>query len=82
MQHDTHSTLDLHTTNSTPTNIALTNSLTDDVPGDLLVYLGVALVQDHEEQVEATHDGRRHRHVRLERLRAVVAPEHWVGWCE
>lgn len=44
-----------------------------DVAGDGLVGGGVALVENDEEEVEATHDGRRDGHVRLQRLAAVVA---------
>ena len=55
------------------------HTLTHDVSGDLLVDLRVAFVEDHEEQVEPAHDGRRYGHVGLERLRAVVAAEHGVG---
>ena len=45
----------------------------DGVVGDL-----VALVDENEEEIEATHDRRRHVDVLLERLAAVVASAHRV----
>ena len=42
------------------------NGLTDDVSGDGLVDFSVALVQDHEEQVEAAHDRRGDSHIGLQ----------------
>lgn len=51
----------------------------DDVLSDIEVRGLVALVQHHEEQVEAAHDGRADLHVRLEGLGAVVAAVQGVG---
>ena len=53
--------------------------LTDDVFGDELVGDGVALIQNHEKQVESAHDRRRDGHVGLEGLGAVIAAEDRVS---
>ena len=51
----------------------------DDVPGQVPVHALDAVVQHHEEEVEAAHDGRAHLHVAPECLLAVVAAADRVG---
>jgi hypothetical protein len=43
-----------------------------DVPCEIRIRLLVALIQDHEEQIEPAHDRSGHHHVRSERLLAIV----------
>ena len=50
-----------------------------DAPRDGVVGHLVAVVDQHEEEVESGHDGRRHLDVVLERLRLVVAAVDRVG---
>lgn len=50
----------------------------DDVSSNGLVRLRITLIQDHEKQVESTHNRRRNRNIRLERLGTVVSPEYGV----
>ena len=54
----------------------------DDVSGNGFIGDGIALVENHEEQIKPTHDGGGDVDVGLEGFAAVISPEHRVRGCK